>query len=32
MKMKIKISDDRKIFEIQEEFNRIFPYLKIEFF
>ena len=30
--MKIKISSDRKIFEIQEEFNTAFPYLKLEFF
>lgn len=30
--MKIKISDNRKIFAIQEEFNVLFPYLKIEFF
>ncbi|MDF2449949.1 MAG: hypothetical protein K0R26_2453 [Bacteroidota bacterium] len=30
--MKIAINDNRKIFAIQEEFNRIFPYLKLEFF
>ncbi len=30
--MKITISDDRKIFAIQEEFNVIFPSLKLEFF
>lgn len=30
--MKINISDNRKIFSIQEEFNTLFPYLKIEFF
>lgn len=30
--MKITINDHRKIFAIQEEFNKIFPYLKIEFF
>ena len=30
--MKISIDDNRKIFEIQEEFNALFPYLKIEFF
>lgn len=30
--MKITINDHRKIFAIQEEFNGMFPYLKIEFF
>ena len=30
--MKITINDHRKIFAIQEEFNTMFPYLKIEFF
>ncbi|MCD6068986.1 MAG: hypothetical protein K0S33_3812 [Bacteroidetes bacterium] len=30
--MKIAINDHRKIFAIQEEFNRLFPYLKLEFF
>lgn len=30
--MKILINDRRKIFTIQEEFNNLFPYLKIEFF
>lgn len=30
--MKIKINDNRKIFSIQEEFNSVFPYLKLEFF
>ena len=30
--MKITINDDRKIFAIQEEFNTVFPYLKLEFF
>ena|SRR6218665_104184 len=30
--MKIIINDNRKIFTIQEEFNRVFPYLKLEFF
>ena len=30
--MKIAINDHRKIFAIQEEFNTIFPYLKLEFF
>lgn len=30
--MKIAINDKRKIFAIQEEFNAIFPYLKLEFF
>lgn len=30
--MKIKINDDRKIAELQKEFNSFFPYLKIEFF
>ena len=31
-KMKITINDRRKIFAIQEEFNTVFPYLKLEFF
>ena len=30
--MQITINDHRKIFSIQEEFNVVFPYLKIEFF
>ncbi|HQQ94064.1 MAG TPA: hypothetical protein PLQ93_05885 [Bacteroidia bacterium] len=30
--MKITINDHRKIHAIQEEFNKAFPYLKIEFF
>lgn len=30
--MKIAINDHRKIFAIQEEFNTVFPYLKLEFF
>lgn len=30
--MKITINDHRKIHAIQEEFNTVFPYLKIEFF
>ena len=30
--MNIVIDDNRKISEIQEEFNSLFPYLKIEFF
>ena len=30
--MKILINDHRKIFTIQEEFNIVFPYLKLEFF
>ena len=30
--MKIAINDHRKIYAIQEEFNGIFPYLKLEFF
>ncbi len=30
--MKININDNRKIFAIQEEFNMMFPFLKIEFF
>ena len=30
--MKIAINDHRKIFAIQEEFNSVFPYLKLEFF
>ena len=29
--MKIQINDHRKIFAIQEEFNKLFPHLKIEF-
>ena len=30
--MKITINDNRKIFAIQEEFSKSFPYLKLEFF
>ncbi len=30
--MEIRINDSRAISAIQEEFNRAFPYLKIEFF
>lgn len=30
--MKISINDHRKIYAIQEDFNKLFPYLKIEFF
>ena len=30
--MQLTINDNRKIFSIQEEFNNIFPYLKLEFF
>lgn len=30
--MKIIINDRRKIFAIQEDFNTMFPYLKLEFF
>lgn len=30
--MNIIISDDRYIASIQEEFNQVFPYLKLEFF
>ncbi|MBL7902798.1 MAG: hypothetical protein JNK73_12440 [Bacteroidia bacterium] len=30
--MKISINDHRKIHAIQDEFNEVFPYLKIEFF
>jgi hypothetical protein len=30
--MKIKINENRKLFELQQEFNTLFPYLKIEFF
>ena len=30
--MKIAINDKRKIYALQEEFNRVFPYLKLEFF
>lgn len=32
MTMTIKINDQRKIFAIQEEFNKHYPYLKLEFF
>jgi hypothetical protein len=30
--MQITINDKRKIYAIQEEFNTLFPYLKIDFF
>jgi hypothetical protein len=30
--MKITINDKRKIFAIQEEFNSVFPFLRIDFF
>jgi hypothetical protein len=30
--MKININESRKLFELQQEFNTCFPYLKIEFF
>jgi hypothetical protein len=30
--MKLTINDSRKIHAIQEEFNTLFPYLKLEFF
>ena len=30
--MKLIINDNRKIYAIQEEFNKTFPYLKLEFF
>lgn len=30
--MKIEINDHRKIFAIQEEFSKLFPWLKLEFF
>jgi hypothetical protein len=30
--MKIIVNDHRKIFGIQEEFSKLFPYLKIEFY
>lgn len=30
--MKIIVNDHRKIFAIQKEFNKVFPYLKLEFF
>lgn len=30
--MQIIVNDDRSIFAIQQEFNRMFPYLKLEFF
>lgn len=30
--MKITINDNRKIFAIQEEFSKLFPYLKLEVF
>ncbi|MBA4057209.1 MAG: hypothetical protein C0490_21025 [Marivirga sp.] len=29
--MKIQINDHRKIFAVQEEFNKLFPHLKLEF-
>ncbi len=29
--MTITINDNKKLFEIQDEFNTIFPYLKLEF-
>jgi hypothetical protein len=30
--MKIAINDERRIFAVQYEFNKMFPYLKLEFF
>lgn len=30
--MKIIINDHRKIFAVQEDFQKLFPYLKVEFF
>jgi len=30
--MKLVINDHRKIFAIQEDFNKLFPYLKLEFY
>jgi len=30
--MKLVITDNRKIFALQEEFNKMFPYLKLQFF
>ncbi len=30
--MKISINDHRKIFAIQQDFTKVFPYLKLEFF
>ena len=30
--MKIEITDHRKIYAVQKEFNELFPFLKIEFF
>jgi hypothetical protein len=30
--MKIRVNDRRKIFAIQADFNKMFPYLRIEFF
>jgi len=30
--MKITINDNRKIYAVQEEFQKMFPYLKLEFF
>ncbi len=30
--MKIAINDNRRILSIQEEFNSVYPYLKLEFF
>lgn len=32
VRMKIEITDKRTISEIQDEFNKAFPYLKVEFF
>ena len=30
--MKLAITEDRKISDVQEDFNRFYPFLKIEFF
>lgn len=30
--MKLKIEDNKKLSEVKQEFNQLFPYLKIEFF
>ncbi len=30
--MMLKINDNQKLSDVQDEFNRLFPYLKLEFF
>lgn len=32
LEMKLTISSNKKIYALQEEFNSVFPYLKIDFF